>query len=64
VHAAESLLPIWTSTAAASATCVSEQPASIQVAYLHIPEWDPAENSKIDEIQADLGYFKNAKWPA
>ena len=37
---------------------------SSDIAYLHIPEWDPAENSKIDAIQAELGYFKNTQWPA
>lgn len=36
---------------------------SSDIIYLHMPEWDPAENSKIDAIQADLGYFKNTKWP-
>ncbi len=37
---------------------------SSDIVYLHIPDWDPAETKKIDDIQAELGYFKNIKWPA
>lgn len=36
---------------------------SSDIVYLHMPDWDPAENTKIDQIQADLGYFKNTRWP-
>lgn len=37
---------------------------SSDIVYLHIPDWDPAEDKKIDQIQADLGYFRNTQWPA
>lgn len=37
---------------------------SADIVYLHMPDWDAAENTKIDQIQADLGYFKNTRWPA
>lgn len=37
---------------------------SSDIIYLHIPDWDPAETTKIDLIQAELGYFKNTQWPA
>jgi len=37
---------------------------SSDIVYLHMPTWDPAENEKVDRIQADLGYFQNTKWPA
>lgn len=36
---------------------------SSDIVYLHMPDWDPAENTKIDQIQAELGYFKNTRWP-
>jgi hypothetical protein len=36
---------------------------SSDIVYLHMPNWDQAENDKINAIQADLGYFKNTKWP-
>lgn len=36
---------------------------SSDIIYLHMPDWDPAENRKIDQIQAELGYFKNTRWP-
>lgn len=36
---------------------------SSDIVYLHMPDWDPAETTKIDQIQADLGYFKNTRWP-
>jgi hypothetical protein len=26
-------------------------------------DWDPAETTKIDQIQEELGYFKNTRWP-
>lgn len=37
---------------------------SSDIVYLHMPDWDPAENAKLDQIQADLGYFRNTRWPA
>lgn len=37
---------------------------SSDIVYLHMPDWDPAETTKIDQIQAELGYFKNMRWPA
>lgn len=27
---------------------------SSDIVYLHMPDWDPAENTKIDQIQAEL----------
>jgi hypothetical protein len=41
-----------------------KQGHSSDIVYLHMPDWDPAENTKINQIQADLGYFKNTQWPA
>ena len=37
---------------------------SSDIVYLHMPDWDPAETTKVDQIQAELGYFKNTRWPA
>ena len=37
---------------------------SSDIVYLHMPDWDPTENAKLDQIQADLGYFRNTRWPA
>lgn len=37
---------------------------SSDIVYLHMPDWDPAENAKIDQMQVELGYFKNTRWPA
>jgi hypothetical protein len=31
---------------------------------MHMPIWDPTDDEKVDGIQADLGYFKDTKWPA
>jgi hypothetical protein len=36
---------------------------SSDILYLHMPVWNQVETEKIDRIQADLGYFKNTKWP-
>lgn len=36
---------------------------SCDIVYLHIPDWDPTENAKIDQIQEELGYFENTQWP-
>jgi hypothetical protein len=36
---------------------------SSDIVYLHMLDWDPAKNEKIVQIQADLGYFNNTKWP-
>ncbi|MDA8129674.1 MAG: hypothetical protein M0Z73_13400 [Betaproteobacteria bacterium] len=36
---------------------------SSDIVYLHMPIWDPAEDEKVRGIQADLGYFKDTKWP-
>ena len=41
-----------------------KQGHSTDIVYLHMPDLDPTENTKIDQIQADLGYFKNTRWPA
>ena len=41
-----------------------KQGHSSDIVYLHMPDLDPTENTKIDQIQADLGYFKNTRWPA
>ncbi|MFW7340706.1 hypothetical protein V0R37_04070 [Pollutimonas sp. H1-120] len=35
---------------------------SSDIVYLHMPEWDQAETAKVDQIQAELGYFKDTKW--
>ena len=43
---------------------VGKQGHSSDIVYLHMPEWDPAENMRIDQIQADLGYFKDIRCPA
>jgi hypothetical protein len=37
---------------------------SSDILYLHMPIWDPADDEKVKGIQADLGYFKDTKWPA
>ena len=37
---------------------------SSDILYLYMPIWDPAEDEKVKGIQADLGYFKDTKWPA
>ena len=37
---------------------------SSDIVYLDMPEWDPTMNAMVDKAQADLGYFKNMKWPA
>ena len=36
---------------------------SSDIVYLHMPIWDTTEDEKINGIQADLGYFKDTKWP-
>ena len=36
---------------------------SSDIVYLHMPEWNQAETAKVDQIQAELGYFKDTKWP-
>jgi len=36
---------------------------SSDILYLHMPIWDPADDEKVKGIQADLGYFKDTKWP-
>ncbi|MFT3821840.1 MAG: hypothetical protein QM750_30175 [Rubrivivax sp.] len=37
---------------------------SSDILYLHMPDWTEKDAKDIDGIQADLGYFKNTKWPA
>ncbi|MCK4791908.1 MAG: hypothetical protein KAV87_49710, partial [Desulfobacteraceae bacterium] len=32
------------------------------IAYLHMPEWSAENEEHVKGIQADLGYFQNAKW--
>jgi len=29
-----------------------------------LPEWDSTMDEMVDHAQADLGYFKNIKWPS
>jgi hypothetical protein len=36
---------------------------SSDIVYLHMPIWDPMEDANVNGIQADLGYFKDTKWP-
>lgn len=36
---------------------------SSDIVYLHMPDWASAENERITQIQEDLGYFINTKWP-
>lgn len=37
---------------------------SSDIVYLHMPDWDSAQTTKINQIQVELGYFKNIRWPA
>jgi len=37
---------------------------SSDIVYLHLPVWDSAEDAKVESIQAELGYFKDTKWPS
>lgn len=37
---------------------------SSDILHMHMPIWDPADDEKVKGIQADLGYFKDTKWPA
>jgi len=34
---------------------------SSDIAYLHMPEWSAENEERVKKIQADLGYFQNAK---
>jgi hypothetical protein len=36
---------------------------SSDIVYIDMPQWDPAMAPMVDQAQADLGYFKNIKWP-
>lgn len=35
---------------------------SSDILYLHAPVWTAEDAEKVDAIQAELGYFKNAQW--
>lgn len=35
---------------------------SSDIAYLHMPEWSAENEEHVKGIQAELGYFQNAKW--
>ena len=39
----------------------SEIGYSSDIVYIHMPEWTPENEEKVAGIQAELGYFKNAK---
>lgn len=41
-----------------------KQGHSSDILYLHMPEWDPNEDQRVEKIQAELGYFNNTKWPS
>jgi len=40
----------------------SEIGYSSDIVYIHMPEWTQELEEKVVGIQADLGYFQNAKW--
>lgn len=40
----------------------SEIGYSSDIVYLYMPEWTPENEEDVRGIQADLGYFRNAKW--
>ena len=35
---------------------------SLDIGYIHMPEWTPENEALVARIQADLGYFQNAQW--
>ncbi len=35
---------------------------SSDIAYLHMPIWSAEDGSRVEGIQAELGYFKDTKW--
>ena len=37
---------------------------SSDLVYVDMPEWNSAMDAMVDQAQAELGYFKNIRWPA
>ena len=37
---------------------------SSDIVFVDMPDWDQTMDAMVDTAQAELGYFKNIKWPA